>query len=783
MIRQGGRHVKYWIFQATPDRYDLKSNLAQGKVEEWTSATVPKALAPSDVVFFWQSGRARGIYGWGIVSAVDRKPAATSKVKQTRPTPQVQIDVNEAFDPHLDAETIKAEQALQNLEILRIPRGTVFTLLNQEAYALVKLLRQRHPKLEMPFVENFIETEKVPPIPDPAKTTSKLPGVATRAASDKWTTEDRLGYAEYAYAIARYLNDVDTVPPLTFSIQAPWGGGKSSLMRMVQKELDPGASELKPMCEKSAGRFQLKDMLKMMEGGTQDDMKVNLNAQNETDFSGNFITVWFNAWKYQSTDQVWAGLADAIIRQVSNRLSPLEREKFLFRLNLSRINPDAVRTAIHHKVFRGFLSLAQTVVWKWSAGLAGALAFAAANPWDWSWSWLTPLAPVIGGGAHLLNKYKDAAEENGKKPAAIELKDYMSVPDYEEKLGFIHKVEEDLLRVSKILPEGTNSRNEQDKIPVVIFIDDLDRCSPGKVAEVFEAVNLFMAGEFLDCFFILGMDTEVVAAALEEAHKDVIKHLPSYASRTPVGWRFMDKFVQLPFTIPPLSSTALADYAESLTEEKGASWDPFAGVNIDPDNPHEDPRPEAKARRTVEQRKVKIKERADEMDEDTEWVRALVNTARPYFASNPRELKRLVNVYRFYMLIASARESRGEKVPTSHQLQSWLIFALAWPDVVRWIRYGSFVEEGETADALVHESVIGQDQFIRGRLLCMDKLGRSLGYDNWVAEWYKVLRGSHKETIEKHPWIMDERLYRFWSKQSNAKKADRITSDNSSAFW
>ena len=56
----------------------------------------------------------------------------------------------------------------------------------------------------------------------------------------------------------------------------------------------------------------------------------------------------------------------------------------------------------------------------------------------------------------------------------------------------------------------------------------------------------------------------MVAAALEEAHKNVIQRLPSYARRVPIGWRFMDKFVQLPFIIPPLDSQAVKNYADHL---------------------------------------------------------------------------------------------------------------------------------------------------------------------------------------------------------------------------
>lgn len=60
---------------------------------------------------------------------------------------------------------------------------------------------------------------------------------------DTWTTEDELGYGLYAQAITDSIFKGSSVPPLTVGIQAPWGQGKTSLMRMIQKRFDPEAPE------------------------------------------------------------------------------------------------------------------------------------------------------------------------------------------------------------------------------------------------------------------------------------------------------------------------------------------------------------------------------------------------------------------------------------------------------------------------------------------------------------------------------------------------------------
>ena len=76
-----------------------------------------------------------------------------------------------------------------------------------------------------------------------------------RIARDYWTTEDKLGYAPYADAVAAFIRHRATLPPLTIGIKAPWGAGKTSLMRMVQNRLDPPAMEWR--CRKHPPHRQL----------------------------------------------------------------------------------------------------------------------------------------------------------------------------------------------------------------------------------------------------------------------------------------------------------------------------------------------------------------------------------------------------------------------------------------------------------------------------------------------------------------------------------------------
>ncbi len=72
---------------------------------------------------------------------------------------------------------------------------------------------------------------------------------------------------------------------------------------------------------------------------------------------------------------------------------------------------------------------------------------------------------------------------------------------------------------------------------IVVFIDDLDRCSPATVLQVFEAMKLYLdAPGFV---FILGWDTEQVLHAVA-AEKGAEDRLPE---------RYIQKIVQFGFRI------------------------------------------------------------------------------------------------------------------------------------------------------------------------------------------------------------------------------------------
>jgi hypothetical protein len=678
----------------------------------------------------------------------------------------------------------------------------------------------------------------------------------------------------------------ETSCPLAIGIQAPWGGGKTSLMRMIQRELDPGAKSLrskrirdfrepetptrklkssdepswsleriprellrtcmhcmpfikreskseqeisirevlewiKPNADRELptrnisipnryvfswedipGRDEgrLRDLLinklgidwaniakieKVGDGktikvsGEKNSLSLNLNdkntkvileiddlirdeliAKNENGelkiYPNSMLTIWFNPWKYENSDQVWAGLADSIIKQVAERLPFGERERFYLMLNLKRMDADVIRSEVHQRIF----DLAWMSSYQWLSVIGAALLISALTALAGSISsqaFVTSAGKLgilasfsLGGINYAINLLRSMNSVN-EEPSSISLNKYLQVPDYNRNLGFIHYAEADLRHVFETIPPQY--------LPVVIFIDDLDRCSPKKISEVMEGINLFLAGEFMSCIFVLGMDAEIVAASLDAAHEEVLKHLP-LSSHAPVGWRFMDKFIQLPFVIPRcqeygrlIDSTSCKRSMKVGPTKSTISGPPSEDVLADGSQTRQD---DEEIRKSINRKKRSLDQKIAEFNDQNEDIQRIMRQSAEDLEGNPRQFKRFMNSFRFQYFLWSANDPSRESI-NIQQLRRWVVLFTNWPDVARWARAES------------------------GRFKLLEEIGSGTkDMKTWYANAKEFANLEAKDTL----WLNDDRLRKFFNKESSQiQKGQRLSDGEGKGLW
>jgi len=576
-------------------------------------------------------------------------------------------------------------------------------------------------------------------------------GVKSYLHSDKWTLDDQLNYSLYADAIVEFIFHSDTRPPLAIGVLAPWGQGKTTLMKMIQNQIETKAkgpkapTPLGVVAPPITPGLHFRDLRSWL----QDPTNYRLGVEKLT-----YPTVWFNAWKYQNSEQLWAGMAYSILSQLVGQLdSPVERERFWLALQAERIDFNAIRRDIHRMVFERVAPWLVTWAFIGVVGLMVALfAIMAGNPFLGG-----------GGGAALLlsavmsaKQWKSAAAKVDTKPLEGKFTQYVRQPTYEGKLGFFHEIEMDVQRVFRLLvAEGK---------PVVVFIDDLDRCSPGTVAQVIEAMNLFLSADFPDCYFVVGMDAQVVAASMEVAYENLDKKLKG-VTRTygSLGWYFMDKFIQLQFNIPNMTPDQRTTYLTKLFGREAEKIEKLPAAELDnvekqleenlnskalrPDQLPEQAMELAKLRlqRPLAWQRLShtlIKTSAQQLSDDNPTLQKYLERYEPFLGVSPRGIKRFANLYRFYSLSQLSRQSQGLPACSPAALGRWLVIMLRWPQVVRWIQW-----EG---DAKLSAGTGPSNK--------AEALEAQLVKTTSHAAWLKYLAKLDPDHAE---WMVDKQFYEF----------------------
>ena len=470
--------------------------------------------------------------------------------------------------------------------------------------------------------------------------------LTTRFVPDIPTAEDSLNFAPLVKALGDMLSDSKTSLPLAIALTAPWGGGKSSLMKQLQKYL-------------------------------MDD------SQNAEDRQ--WQTVWFDAWKYETNEQVWASLAKLIYDHPQKTMNRWERMRFRIHLERQRgrLGRDLVMTSL--AVGCGLLAGGIGSHWINNSGAFPVLATGGV------------LVAIVGFfsryGTDLWQPFKRAMDRHA------ELK-----TKYNERLGFTAEANKDIGHLVKAI---TTSQSKA----LVIFVDDLDRCSPKHVGNVVEAINqIFNSAEKRPCAFILGMDRDVVVASIEHEYRHVteqLKHInPVLANH--FGENFLGKIVQATIQIPPPGNTALARLLSSITgnnppQALAAAQQPFDQQQVEKavqafkQAELKNPVDAEKQRDKVEKSLPDI--RPEDVDEALRQVRGDLLTSDSkdvataefavlkYLPPNPRTLKRFDNLFRLQLHVTN--NTPGCRINFKYEeieaMARWVALRFRWPDLAKLI--------------------------------------------------------------------------------------------------
>lgn len=105
---------------------------------------------------------------------------------------------------------------------------------------------------------------------------------------------------------------------------------------------------------------------------------------------------------------------------------------------------------------------------------------------------------------------------------------------------------------------------------LVVFVDELDRCTPETILDIIEAMRLFLFAKGTS--FVIGADQRLIEYAIKTKYKDVI------GNNLDIGREYMEKVIQYPVMIPALDENEVEQYISCLLLEKELEKEDFNKV-------------------------------------------------------------------------------------------------------------------------------------------------------------------------------------------------------------
>ena len=251
--------------------------------------------------------------------------------------------------------------------------------------------------------------------------------------------------------------------------------------------------------------------------------------------------LYFNGWVFEGYDDAKAALLKTILKEFENEkkfgAEIKDDIKKLFKsVNWMRVVGFSIKN-IALPDTAAFMTGGLSVI----PQLVSGLKEAAQNPTD------------------LVDKIKGSDTEGF-------LKQFVKETDDSDKFDVVRKFRDDF--------ENLLIKSKIDKL--VILIDDLDRCLPDRIIDNLEAIKLFL--NVKNTAFVIGADPRIVRHAIDYRYKDKMVDENAEYSNDRIVNDYLEKLIQIPYTLPKLSDSEVETYITLLFCENDLSSDDFNKV-------------------------------------------------------------------------------------------------------------------------------------------------------------------------------------------------------------
>lgn len=319
----------------------------------------------------------------------------------------------------------------------------------------------------------------------------------SKVLGDTVSERDLLNREDKAIQLADHIASDAIADRFNIGVIGEWGSGKSTFLHYIKKKLD---------------------------------------FENQKDI--NIYTLSYDASSYSEQDLIWANFAKLLFEEYEKNIYLPELRFAVAKFNSKR------KQCIGRFVVNIIIIIILFLI---TVGSQTAFSF------DTMWSKFVGSIASVGGiiifisciAVPWMKKLLSASIPLSKKVI-----DTLKMPSYVEQLGTRERVSDDL----KILLKAWLPKNNQ---KIVIFVDELDRCSEKGISEFFQAIQLFT--EIQKINFVFAIELKHLKKALAGQHNIPTEKIDAYTTQ------YLEKYVSI---IVPMENTfSYTDFIKKLINE------------------------------------------------------------------------------------------------------------------------------------------------------------------------------------------------------------------------
>jgi hypothetical protein len=720
-----------WILQYAPDDRVARwtAEATPGSTLRWKSGkALPKDMQAGDPVVYWRAidpdnrEDRGGLVGRGTVISTETEDEDGILRFPTRV---------EIFD---EDNRIERDEVIRAAGITRRNwRGAVLALRPEETERLDGVLKEHGWPGLIP------DDDPIPPEPPRAREFHETDFVSDRPE----TAKDLLNRASLAFALAAHVNRIWTAQTANsriktlwrkcldcyhferfnrqtreqddaafiLHIDAPWGGGKTTFANFLARILNPAAHGHDPDSNAKTGNALL------------DDLPLKDPRYWDPKFSKRrWFVVDFNAWRNEHVSPPWWNFYEVIRQQCMKEIlfEPGRYEtswvswKWLNWINVAvtglKRGCNWLRFWVIERIWRiATPEMGRTLLF--IAVLALLIYWITGMEWFENLSQAkndAPYAPVIkgllgvaatgGAGLAIINAFRSGLQTIIKSAGSSTNAASLGTSDP------IHRFRRHFSWFTEQLDH-----------PVMVIIDDLDRCTPKYVVELVRGLmTIFQSPRVV--FVLLG-DKDWIETAFAKVHKEMAEvHKDAQIT---FGGRFAEKAIQLSFVLPEADADAREAYLSAILQAEDTPAAPQAKeVVLELENLQEKVRFElagtdrlAEQEAAVARSETLIEDtiskaapaRRDELRKASQTIlnrERMLRTAtarsaeteirshglaplKQFLPGNPRRIKRIVNMVSAYQASAQSTEGIAPGSDKWKQLVIWVVIMSEYPQIWR----------------------------------------------------------------------------------------------------